>query len=468
MLGLKFERNRMEGVVLHRSSNGLKVQRSFQSALSLDPLKDEPELVGREIRNQLNEADVRERRCVVCVPLNWALTLHVNVPEMADEDVASFLEIESERGFPYAPEDLLISYSLYHTPSGEQHATVVAIPKNHMALLESVLSAGQLKPVSFSLAISALQEPNKVSDEGVVALLLGENTLELQISSGNGVVALRSFEHAYSREGNEKRVDADLIARELKITLGQLPRDVGRTVRKLRLFGRKELTGPLLQDIQTRVGGMGLEVETEVTGQVNGFQLPLPLDQCVLPQLGMAARYMGGHAPGFEFLPPKVSPLSQLLARFSSRKLVSTGAVSGAVVFLILVAFVFQQWKLSSLQSQWQVIEPSVTEVDALQQQIRAFRPWFDQSHLTLRIIHGLTGAFPEDGGVTAKTLSVGDLSVVSVSGIARDNQALLKLKDRLLAMNQISDLMTDRQQGESPLQFSIRFRWMDDGGTND
>ena len=47
----------------------------FSVSLSLDPLTADPELVGREIRNHLDAAGVRERHCIVAVPLKWALIL---------------------------------------------------------------------------------------------------------------------------------------------------------------------------------------------------------------------------------------------------------------------------------------------------------------------------------------------------------------------------------------------------------
>ncbi len=72
----------------------------FSVSLSLDPLTNDPELVGREIRNHLDAVGIRERHCVVGLPLKWALTTHLEVPELPEADVASFLQIEAERGFP--------------------------------------------------------------------------------------------------------------------------------------------------------------------------------------------------------------------------------------------------------------------------------------------------------------------------------------------------------------------------------
>ena len=64
--------------------------------LALNPLTAEPELVGREIRNHLEQAGVRERRCVVGVPVNCALTLLTELPDLPEADVADFLALGPE------------------------------------------------------------------------------------------------------------------------------------------------------------------------------------------------------------------------------------------------------------------------------------------------------------------------------------------------------------------------------------
>ncbi len=464
LIGLRLERNRLEGVVVRRSGSSFQVQRTFQAALSLDPLTNDPDLVGREIRNHLEEAGIRERRCVVCVPLNWALTLQTPIPKIPEADISSYLEIEAEKGFPYALHDLAIAYSRYPAPGGEQHATIVAIPKNHLTSLEQVLKAAQLKPVSFSLAISALQAVTREGEPPSVALLVGENNVELQVSGSSGVVALRALEGVVETTGTQKHIDADLVAREIKITLGQLPRKLSENVRKLRVFGRAELAQPLLREIQTRVKGLEMEVEAGSVPPIQGFPLPVPPDKAILPAVCLAARHMLGSPSVFEFLAPKVRVWPQVMARFSSRKLVSSGAVAGAIVVLVSSAVLVQHWKLSSLQSRWKSIEPRVTELENLQAKIRKFRPWFDDTHRALRIIQKVTEAFPEDGVVTAKTLELRELSVVICTGSAQDNQALVKMTDRLRAAKEVRDLKIDQTRGKSPLQFSFNFGWMEGG----
>ncbi len=100
VLGLTLDGSRLEGVVLRRTNGSLQLRQTFSVALSLDPLTAAPELVGREIRNHLDAAGVRERHCVVGVPLKWALTAHTELPPLPEADAASLLQLEAERGFP--------------------------------------------------------------------------------------------------------------------------------------------------------------------------------------------------------------------------------------------------------------------------------------------------------------------------------------------------------------------------------
>ena len=46
LLGLSLDGNRLEGVVLRRTNGVLEVQKTFFVFLSLDPLTNDPELVG--------------------------------------------------------------------------------------------------------------------------------------------------------------------------------------------------------------------------------------------------------------------------------------------------------------------------------------------------------------------------------------------------------------------------------------
>ena len=460
MLGLALDGNRLEGVVLRRTNGHLQVQQSFTASLALDPLTADAELVGREIRNHLDAVGIRERRCAVCVPLSWALTLHTKVPDLSEADAGSFLQIEAERGFPYGHDALFISSSRYGTPAGAQYATQVAIPRNHLLVLQTVLKAAQLRPLSFSLGIAALQGADQESSHGVLALVIGEQSVDLQVTCGRGIAGLRSLDGVFESEGVQKRLSTDLLVREIRITLGQLSPEFRDAVHQVRVFGRGEVVQRFVRDLAPRVESMGIKVEAVEGCSAADFGNVLPRATALSPALGLAARGLTGAAPCFEFLPPKTRPWAQLTTRFSSRKLVWAGAIAGSIVLLLAGVFLFQQWQLSRLQSRWSDMETKVKEIEALQFQIKKFRPWFDDSFRNLSILRRVTEAFPEDGVVSAKTLEIRERSSVTCSGVARDNQAFLKMLDQLRATREVADLKVDQVRGKTPLQFTFNFHW--------
>ncbi len=466
LLGLSLEAGRVDAVVLRRHNGHLQVRDSFSSTLTLDPLTNEPELVGREIRNQLDAAGVREKHCAVCIPLSWALTVHLILPKLPEEDVASFLQLEAERAFPCDAETLLMATSRYRSPAGEEEATLAGIPRHHLEALEKALLAAQLKPVSFSLGITALQSPELETSNGVLALALGDAVLGVQITCGGGIAALRTLEATHEMEGGVKELDPDLVAREIRITLGQLPDAERELIRRVRVFGPREAARMLCGELQSPLGLRGMQVEA-VERYTPGELGPeiTPADTPVSPALSLAAGYLSGRRPVLEFLPPKVSQWQLMAARYSSKKLRLAGAAAAILVLILALLWGVQQWQLSHLRSQWTAMAPQVQDLEHEQDYIKRFRAWYDPSPHCLNILRQLTEAFPEDGVVSAKQLEIRDLSAVTCSGVARDNTALLKTLERLGAAPQVADLQTPQIQGNSPIQFTFNFHWGEGGG---
>jgi hypothetical protein len=468
LLGLSLDTGRLSGAVVRASGGTLETQNPFSFALSLDPLNHEPELVGREIRNLLDAAGAREKRCVVCLPLSWALTLQTKIPEISEADIPSFLQIEAERGFPYGLDALMIAESRFRTPSGDQYVTQVAVPREHVTRLQAALKAAKLNPLSFSLGITALSPADSVTTDGVIAVALGEDTAGLQVSFGGGVASLRILEGAYETEGAEKLMQPEQIAREIRITLGQLPSGLSAVARRLRVFGKSELARQLVENIRPFVGAMGLRLEQVETYAPADFRIPFKPGTMASPALSLAARFLSGSDSPFEFLPPKIGLWKQFTTRYSSKRLMYAGVSVGGAAVVVAIAFLVQQVQLMSLRAKWEVLQPVVKEIDDLQAQIRKYRPWFGEPVRTLNILRELTQAFPEDNSLTAKTFEIRDQNTITCTGTARDNTALFKAEDKLRAVKDISKVQTDSLQGKSPVQFTFSFHWGQDEGTEE
>lgn len=468
LLGLSLDGSRLDGVWLRRTNGSLQVQQSFSVSLSLDPLTAAAELVGREIRNHLDAAGIRERRCVLGLPLKLALTTHVELPDLPAADLTSFLQIEAERGFPSDVATLLICRSRCVAPSGKQHAILVGIPRNHLAQLDQVLRAARLKPISFPLSLVGLQPPQTEASNGVLALAIADTHVGLQVTCGGGVTALRTIEGALELEGGRRLLHPELVAREARITLGQLPAELRESVRRIRVFGPPDLSQQLADEMELRLEPMGLKVESVSRYVANEFGLRLSADTPVSPALSLAAGRLADRGALFDFLPPRVTAWQQATARYSSAKLRTVAAAAALLLLLVGSLFFVQQWQLMRLRSQWKAMAPKVKELEKVTQDIHQFRPWFDDSLRALTILRQLTQAFPEEGVVSAKTVEIRDLRAVTCTGVTRDNQSLIRTVDRLRASGGIADLRVSTIRGKSPMQFTFDYRWSEGGTSED
>jgi hypothetical protein len=138
---------------------------------------------------------------------------------------------------------------------------------------------------------------------------------------------------------------------------------------------------------------------------------------------------------------------------------------AGGAAALVGLAFLGQQLLLWHWQSKWDAMAGRVNELQSLQQQVRRYRPWFDESFRSLTILRRLTEAFPEDGAVSARVVAIREPSRVTCSGTARENQAWLGTLDRLRATREIGDLKVEQISGRTPIEFTLNFQWKEPAG---
>jgi len=480
LLGLALAGSRLEGVVLRRADGGLQVQQSFSATLTLDPLTAAPELVGREIRNHLDAAGVRERHCVLGLPVKWALTAHTELPPLPEADAASLLKMETERGFPCDTATLQLASSRCPLGEGKQHVLMVGIPRTHITALELALAAAKLKPVSFGFGLTALQPPvggapspadgpapAAQPSNGVLALSIGENTVSLQITCGGGVVALRAFEGTVESDTGRCTVHTEAVARESRITLGQLPAGLRDAIKHIRIFGPRELAQPLADEFELRFEPAGLQVEVVSVYAGDEFGAPIAGSIAVSAAFSLAARWLMGQAPVFELLPPKPTIIEQFAAKYSSGRLRTVGAAAAGIVVIVGGLFLFQEIELIHLRSQWSAMADKVQQLQAVQDRLQQFQPWYDRNYRALAILRELTLAFPEDGSVTAKTIEIENGNTITCSGNAQDSAALLATLAKLRAAEGVSGIKVDLIHGKSPMQFTFHFQY-GYGGANE
>jgi hypothetical protein len=465
VLGLVLDGSRLDGVVLRRTNGSVQKTQAFSVPLTLDPLTAAPELVGREIRNQLEAAGVRERHCIFGVPLKWILTAQTELPPLPEADAVSLLQLEAEKGFHADAASLQISSVRSNLAEGRKFVLLTAIPVTHVTALDQVLIAARLKPVSFAAGIAALQAPTAESADGVLALAVGASSVALQVTAGGGVAALRALDGALETEGNRTTLLPALVSREARVTLGQLPAELRQQVRRIRIFGPRDLAQQLADEMELRFEPVGLKVEIVSAYAPDEFGVTLPPEASVSPAFSLAARLLTAQKAPFEFLPPKPTVIEQLVAKYSSGRLQSAGAVAAGVAAIILGLFLYQQIQLWRLRSKWAHMEAQVTDLQRIQDQIQQYQPWYAGNYRSLAILRELSLAFPQSGVVTAKTISTRDDGTVSCSGNAEDNAALLAVQASLSALPGVSAVHLEQSRGNKPpIQFVFSFKFNNGG----
>jgi hypothetical protein len=451
--------------VLKNANGALQLVQNVSVPLTLDPLTAAPELVGREIRNLLDAAGVRERNCVCGIPLRWVLTAHTELPPLPEADGASLLQMEAERGFHADAATLYISDSRSPLAGDKKNVLFAAVPRTHIETLEKVLAAAKLKPVSLSLGLAALQPAASERSNGVLALFIGDTNVGLQVTCGNGVVALRALEGAVEDEGGRRTLHADVVAREVRITLGQLPAELRDAVRRIRIFGAPDLARQLADELETRYAVSGVRVEAVARYALDEFKAQLPVETTLSPAFSLAAACLTEQKPAFEFLPPKPGLIEQFMTKYSSGRLRTAGLAGAAVLVLVIGLFLFQQIELWHYGSQWSHMQAKVKELQGIENNIQQFQPWYDTTFHNLSVLYQLSAVFPQDGRVSAKSIQVREGDTVTCTGTARDYASLIEVQAELQKIRGVSGLRLEQIRGKAPMQFQFGFKFNNGGG---
>jgi hypothetical protein len=467
LLSLALDANHLQAVEIARQNGDLRLLRSFSTPLALDVLSDDPKLAGLEIRKHLDAAGIQTRQCAVCIPAAWALTVTTSAPEMPDPDLANLLELEAERVLPQSPAALSLRWSICSTPGMDRWITITAVPHDRIDRIQNVLLAARLRPISISLDALTLSSPDALDSNGTLNLVGSPASLSLSVVAGEGLAALRTIDVSGDPTAPPTGPLPETVLREIRITLGMLPPPLRDQVTRARLFGNHTVVNALAAGLEKPLRSSNLQLETRPT------HLPepgtIPPNPPTTPSLSLALRLLTGRAAPVEYLPPRVSPWKQLANKYSSARLRWAGAAAAALIVLALATFGIQQWRLSHWQAQWKALQPKAAYLAQIQQDIRRFRPWFDQSYRPLSLLRQLTEAFPDDGAVSAKTLEIrdpepGGPSFVTCSGAARNNSALMQVTEKLSAQSGISNVHRDQTRGTTPIQFRFSFQWSEGG----
>lgn len=459
VLVLELGRRSLQATEVRRGSGGqCAFRHGLPATLALDPWTADPALVGREIQNLLSAATMKPGACIICLPAEQFLMHSLALPDLSEPDIPGFLALEAERAFPFAPEDLVIATSRAELPGGGRQATLVALLASHARRLDTIARQAGLRLVRITLGATALLKHGLSEPQAVLAV--ADTGPVLAIAAGGGLLALRALDDTRGA-AVEPGSNPATAMRELRITLARLPEPVRRTLTILEVFAFPQLAPALRTSLSIELQSLGLS--SRVVGIGSDGSITAADEAQHPPAAALAGQgWINGEPPALEFLAPRVNRMQQLTRRYMARGLMwRVGGAVALVAFLTLLAIGWQSWRLARLEARWAAIQSRVAAAEDLQERIRAYRPWFDDTIQTLTIARALTSTFPENGDVWARSLEMQELlERVVCSGYARSEAAALRVHDELLKTEGVEDLKISQLRGTDPIQFSLSYRW--------
>ena len=436
LLGLAIRKNRLTIAVAKRVNGAVRFSSHASVELSSSPWTEDPERAGQEIRAVLERREIRENRCLLCLPLNIAMTMSVEIPDLSEGDLQSYLELQAEGEFPFGIEDLQLASARYRAPDSSRCATLAAVPKNRIEQIQRVLQHARFRPVSFVLGLA----PAATGNNPQLVLDVQPDYVDLSVRCGGGFAIIRSLEGVLNFAKDGAAADCNPLCREIRITLGQLPGNLRQNLAAA-LCHSADLPPDWRQSLDRGLAGMG-------------FQTTFREGRHAALEAALEARLANERA--LEFLPPKRGPLRIFAEKASSQRNVWIGGSVGTLALLIASVFYIQGWRLRSLEREWNGMAEKVKTLETKQSEIRQFRPWYDNSAPSLQIVRQLAESFPKEGSVWLKSIEIQENRQVLCVGAARDNQDRLDLISRLRAADNIR-LAT---QSITTKQFDFKFVW--------
>ncbi|MDP8243367.1 MAG: pilus assembly protein PilM [Candidatus Hinthialibacter antarcticus] len=455
IIGIEFERESVKAVSAVKNGHGLKIKKTLSAPIEADWLLSNPDRLGEEIRAQFAQVGIQESHCMICLPLQWILKHRIEVPDLSPEDLQNYIRLQAERAFPFPLDELSLSTTWYQTSDGKRFASIAAVRLSHIETLRAVCKKAKLTPVSFTIGLPP--DSKDAQCENAVFLKKREDGIDCQIIRQGKMIGFRFLETNWTHDLQDA---VPALFRDIRVTLSELPLSVQTAIRTLVICGPQEWVDDFSRHAAPFADAMNMR-----RLQFNTLpQQPAVMNgdaYWISPIYQAANQFVRDKKAQIEFLPPKVNRLKQWASKISSRGSLLAGASVSIVLVVVIAALLYQHFTWSGLNSRWEKIRDQVDEVSLIQNNVRQFRPWFDESLPVLSSIQSLVEAFPEEGSVWVKIIEIDGNQAISCSGFTRDNRALSEMLNRLYQDERIQNLNLEQRLGEAPTTFTFKFQWI-------
>ncbi len=456
---IELTRERLRAVEVRPGDRDATAGPRVDEEFRLNPLSDEADLVGRELRSRLHAAGIRARAAIFCPPLDQLLVQTIDLDGVAPEDLESLIALEAERAFPFPSDELIAALSRFTNAAGSARGCLAVLPVAAADQLAAIARHAGLRVVGIRPALPVTLAARSGGAEA--ALRLTEHELQFAVAAPDGIALLRAFQSmrpTLARDAAEADALAEELRREFRLTLRRVQTELGAAPRRIHLSGAADDCRRFMAWYRREFADSPELVYDDSASSTEHSIL------AALAATGRAA--LAGERPGFDYWRPAEGRWQTGLRRWRARGVIwRAAAVALALGAIAVAAVAWHVWSLRRLERRWAAIAPRVERLAAMQEGLRARRAWLSAEPEQLALLHTLTGAFPETGSVWARTLVIRNSEqTVQCVGLARSNRDCLAVFEALRQTAGVQDLQVVQVEGGDPIQFTLSYHWQPEG----
>ena len=433
---------------------------------------DDPQRLGRALREFLRRNGFSARRVVIGVPARWLLSKEKGFPPAAPAALAGMVRIEAERSFATELDHLMIDYTNSAASGQGLHALMMAVARQRVDQLLAMSQAAGLRPKALAPTSMVLAGALRPASSSLLMLFLRPDNVEFVVRSGGRFRAIRRLPVALPVRAEATASNSadwnDAVNDEMR-RLMPLPSQAEEAPTPTELVIWDGLG--LDPDSLLRLGAP-LSVRTELSDGL--AELGIAPSSCGEAPDGhrfaaaAALALAGARAEGF--------PVDFLHSRLAVRRKARPGprvawTAAASVAVLAACVVLFADWRkeeqdLAALRQRLDGMKPDIEAARRVVERVTFARGWYDRRPKFLDGLHELTLTFPAEGRIWVTSLAMREDMRVAVSGKSADERTVLDTMDRIRNRPTFTDVkllyMREAAGAAREVTFSMTFGFVD------
>ena len=423
-----------------RGSGGSATQ-GKRSSFACDSglLFESPERWGAQLADHLAREGYTAKHAAVGLSARWILPRVIRVVKTDAAATAGIVRLQIEKDFAGGQGDLVFDYQEAGDRAGQRNLLLVGLPARRLDKIRKAFDAAGLSLCSLSataLDIAAAQ------NDGLCIVL----------EHGNATLVNKQAGHC---------IHCASVACDVEVLSEQSGRDpLARSVARVAtttLGWDRDQADAYLVDAVTLEDARRAQVAKALAQQLGSCDAqPTDPTRHIAQALGQ---------------PNSINLLDSRLALRPTRQMPSYAKwlVRAAVLLLLVGGVVGYLWvdanrKRDDLQTQFDAIHDSAQRLEAVHQDTRIAKPWFDDRPAVLDCLLELTHTFPVRGRIWVTGLSLDDATGGVLNCRADDEQTMWRYLHAMSASESLTDVVLRQQdnggRAETDLVFEVTFTY--------